>query len=76
MSNTEMGECVARVEELEIRLAFQEDMLSELNNILSRQDGELIRLREQLRALSEKHVDLQYRVDQGGESAEERPPHY
>jgi SlyX protein len=76
MSNDQIGEWAARVEELEIRVAFQEDMLSELNNILSRQDTELMRLKAQLKTLSDKHLDLQYRVDQGGEAGDERPPHY
>ncbi|MBB3168889.1 SlyX family protein [Simiduia aestuariiviva] len=76
MSEESMAACVARLEELEIRLAFQEDMLSELNTVLSRQDTELLRLREQVRTLSEKHLDLQYRVDQGSEAGDERPPHY
>lgn len=76
MSEETLATCVGRVEELEIRLAFQEDMLTELNSILSRQDAEIIKLREQVKTLSEKHLDLQYRVDQGGEAGDERPPHY
>ncbi|UTA49080.1 SlyX family protein [Simiduia sp. 21SJ11W-1] len=76
MSDDSLATCVGRVEELEIRLVFQEDMLSELNKVLARQDAELIKLREQVKSLSEKHLDLQYRVDQRGEISDERPPHY
>lgn len=64
----------ARVDELEMRTAFQEDLLAELNALLTRQDAEILRLQKRLQSLGDQHQDLQYRVEQG--PAQERPPHY
>lgn len=65
-----------RIDELEMRQAFQEDMLTELNAIMSRQDGEIMRLIAQVKSLSDKHQDLRFRVDQSDEPGNDRPPHY
>lgn len=76
MSESLVEQLQARIDELEMRQAFQEDTLNDLNAILARQDAEILKLIAQVRSVSEKHLDLQYRVDQGGEASSERPPHY
>lgn len=69
-----LQQLLSRVDELEMRTAFQEDLLAQLNELLARQDGEILKLQQQLKSLGDKHLDLQYRVEQG--PAQERPPHY
>lgn len=74
--NEQVEHLQGRIDELEMRQAFQEDTITELNNILTRQDAQLLKLSDIVRSLSDKHLDLQYRVDQSGEVSNERPPHY
>jgi len=74
------GQAQKAIEDLQSRLSFQEDTLSELNRVMSRQTGQIERLEQQLRALAGKYRDLRDAVNQGEESgdtpADERPPHY
>ncbi|TQV86337.1 SlyX family protein [Exilibacterium tricleocarpae] len=66
-----------QVEDLQGRLAFQEDTLQALNDVVARQDGEILALREQMATLAEKLKDLTYALELGGaDTAQERPPHY
>lgn len=61
-----------RIEELETRLAFQEDQLDQLNN-------SLIDAFNQVQALELAYQQLKQRVDEGDlgiNEGEERPPHY
>ncbi|BFM12399.1 SlyX family protein [Simiduia litorea] len=76
MSDDLVEQLQGRIDELEMRQAFQEDTLTELNAILARQDAEILKLIAQVRSLSDKHLDLQYRIDQGGDVSNDRPPHY
>lgn len=77
MSDPQLQQQAARIDELEMRLSFQEDTLSDLNGVIAKQDAVLMKLTEQIRSLVDKHQDLQHRVEQVGEApAQERPPHY
>ena len=66
-----------RMDELESRLAFQEDIIENLNLVVTRQDREVIQLKQQL-------AELAARVKEFGDSATvagpasgfEIPPHY
>ena len=63
------------IEELQIQVAFQENLVTQLNEIVTRQDGQILLMQRQLELLSEKLK----RVDQGGlgdMKADEPPPHY
>lgn len=63
--------------ELETRLAFQEDTINQLNDVVSRQDGDLMLLKEQVRTLAQRLLELQRLPSQGGgDLVDERPPHY
>lgn len=68
------------LEDLQSRLAFQEQTLSDLNTVVARQSEQIDRLEQQLRALAGKYRDLRDTLEQssGDETspAEERPPHY
>lgn len=67
----------ARLDELEIKLAFAEDLLESLNALVARQA-------EQIEALGREVVRLKERTERGdggvggaaGAPADERPPHY
>lgn len=65
------------IEDLQSRLAFQEDTLAELNGIVARQDRQLSELTQAFTALVKKLDDMQYERERSGAApADERPPHY
>jgi len=63
-----------RFTELEIKLAYQEDLLQTLNLIVTRQQGQISRLEETCKFLDRriKTVDGNTIIDKGVEV----PPHY
>ncbi len=66
-----------RLEELESRLSFQDDLVERLNDVVARQDRELVLLRERLRRLEAKLEEIgQSLGGPGGDSGHEVPPHY
>ncbi len=64
-----------RLIELEIKAAYQEDLLQELNNIVSRQQQQLDRLEATCKILNERIKSLSIEGS-SGENIEEVPPHY
>lgn len=66
---------IARIDELESRLAFQDDTIQALNDVLAAQQFELDRLRRSLELVAKRQADLAAQVP--GEAGEESPPpHY
>jgi uncharacterized coiled-coil protein SlyX len=65
----------ARIDELEARLAQQEQSVLELSDELYRQQLEIAQLTEELRALRGRFETLAAR-EPGGNPADELPPHY
>lgn len=66
-----------RMDELESRLAFQDDLIESLNEVVARQDRELTRLTRKLANLEDRLQDLAVSAAGGGESTgHEVPPHY
>jgi SlyX protein len=66
-----------RLDELEARLAFQDDLIENLNDVVARQDQELVRLTRKLANLEERLQDLATSASGSGESSgHEVPPHY
>lgn len=64
----------ARLNELEAKLAFAEDMIETLNQTVIRQQGQLDLLQQQLRLL---HQQLQAALpDETRNLRDEIPPHY
>jgi SlyX protein len=64
-----------RIIELEIKAAYQEDLLQALNNIVGRQQQQIDRLEATCRLLNERIKSLS--VEGGsGETIDEVPPHY
>jgi len=65
------------VDDLQMRVVFQEDTLQVLNDVISTQDQQITEMREQLRFLVEKYKSVSYSLEQSQPSAtQERPPHY
>ena len=61
--------------DLESRLAHQDQLLQELNDVVTGQQARLMQLEELCRSL----IDRVRSIGEGGESgdpADERPPHY
>ena len=65
----------AQVDQLEMKVAFQEDLLQKLDDAVFAQQQQILLLEDQVRVLSEQ---LQQIATARPESAavDERPPHY
>ncbi len=63
-----------RITDLEARLAFQDDTIQTLNDVLVTQQRTVDRLQAQLSMLARRQEDLQSRIE--GEGDEAPPPHY
>jgi SlyX protein len=63
--------------DLQTRLAYQEDTITQLNLVVTKQDGEIIQLQKQMLLLAKRLDELLYVQEQGGgDVVNERPPHY
>ncbi|WP_137939903.1 SlyX family protein [Chitinivorax sp. B] len=65
-----------RINELEIKLSFQEDLLDTLNQTVVLQQQQIDSLQRQLQMLYQQFRDMKDRGEEGGLLANERPPHY
>lgn len=65
-----------RIIELEIKAAYQEDLLQALNQIVSRQQQQIDRLEGTCRLLNERIQSLSTQQTGIAEPAQEIPPHY
>jgi len=63
-----------RVTELEIKVAYQEDLLQTLNDVVSEQQQQLIRLEELSRLLGQRIKNMT--ASEGINQGVELPPHY
>lgn len=63
-----------RIADLEARLAFQDDTIQTLNDVLVAQQRSVDRLQAQLGVLARRQEDMQSRI--GAEEDEAPPPHY
>jgi SlyX protein len=71
------SELSSRIDELESRLAFQDDLIESLNQVVSRQDHDLAMLTLRLQELSAKINEIGEAAATATPSAEsEAPPHY
>jgi SlyX protein len=63
--------------DIQTRLAYQEDLLNELNQIVSRQDAEILTLKQHVRQLGKRVEDfLTSPAQENVDISDERPPHY
>lgn len=73
------ADCVdLNVEELQTRLAYQEDTILTLNDQIARHDAELKILQAQVQELNKKLNDTAFKLESGigAATSEEQPPHY
>ncbi|MGB5490544.1 MAG: SlyX family protein [Woeseiaceae bacterium] len=61
--------------DLESRLAHQDQLLNELNEVVTSQQGKIMQLDALCKSLIER-VRSMSDVAPGGDSGDERPPHY
>ena len=74
---SELQALIRRVEELENQAAFQDELQERLNEVVARQDRELIQLREQVKKLAERLRELGETAAGGAPGpVDEVPPHY
>lgn len=71
----EMEEVVQQLFDVQTQLAYQEDMVRELNDALALQQQEILVLRRQLQLLKQRQDDMASEPT-GPDSPDEPPPHY
>jgi SlyX protein len=73
-----MSDIEEQLIDVQTRVAYQEDTLAQLNDVITRQDAEIVQLKQQVRLLAQRLDELARNPSQGDEadSATERPPHY
>jgi SlyX protein len=64
-----------RLENIETKITFQEDLIEELNNVVYQQQKRLDRLEAMYESLV-RHIESQAEAKNEGMPANERPPHY
>lgn len=64
-----------RLVRIETKISFSEDLLEELNHTVFRQQAQIERLQEQVRALATQLQDLRH-ASGGRDPHDEMPPHY
>ncbi len=65
------------IADLQSRVAFQEDTLQALNQVIADQDAGIRQLQKQVQLLNKKLNDIANNIGQGGsQEGEEPPPHY
>ena len=64
-----------RLVNIEMKIAFQEDLIEELNKTIYQQQQKLERLEAVCRSLA-GHLESLAAAKDGGMTANERPPHY
>ena len=65
----------ARIIELEIKLAYQEDLLQALNKVVADQHKQIGKLEETCKMLNDKIKHLAM-AERNPQAMDERPPHY
>ena len=72
-----MKDVINEIIDLQTRLAYQEDTIQQLNNVVTQQDATILQLQQQMRLLAKRIDELSFAQDRvGGEITNERPPHY
>jgi SlyX protein len=70
-----LDELTGRIEELESQAAFQDELHQRLNEIVARQDREILELKRQLAELGARIMEVGEQAA-GADPGQEVPPHY
>ena len=65
-----------RIIEIETKLAFQEDTLQALNEVVCRQQNQIEQLEAKLVLLIDRYKQLSAEQGAGNTPVDEKPPHY
>ena len=66
-----------QLEDLQMKVAYQEDTIQSLNDVVVGQSQAIARINEQVQLLNQKLRQFESGVDQSDTNTiEERPPHY
>ncbi len=77
MSEQTLNELGDELIELQTRIAYQEDTINQLNQVITKQDADILQLQHQMRILAKRIDELSFAQGDGGEDiTNERPPHY
>ncbi len=73
-----MSDIEEQLIDVQTRVAYQEDTLAQLNDVITKQDAEIVQLKQQMRLLAQRLDELARDPVQGGETdiTNDRPPHY
>jgi SlyX protein len=72
-----MKDVVNELIEIQTRLAYQEDTIQQLNNVVTQQDATILQLQQQMRLLVKRIDEISFAQDgSSDEINNERPPHY
>ena len=63
-----------RFEDLEVRLAYQDQMLTELNDVVTNQQARIMQLEQRVKSLVERLAAMADAAP--ADAGEEKPPHY
>ena len=69
-------DCASRLDELESRLAFQDDLIDSLNKVVTRQDRQIADMASQFKDLAARISDQAETAADGTAAEHEIPPHY
>ncbi len=77
VSTSELTELQQQIENLETKIAFQDDAIEQLNQVITKQDAIIRKMEEKFLAIGEKLQDMQSQMpDKPFNPADELPPHY
>ncbi len=65
-----------QVDRLEMKIAFQEDLLQKLDDAVFAQQQQILLLEDQVRVLSEQLQQIATARPEAMSAVDERPPHY
>lgn len=73
-----MSDIEEQLIDVQTRVAYQEDTLAQLNDVITKQDAEIVQLKQQMRLLAQRLDELARDPAQAGETdiPNDRPPHY
>lgn len=73
-----MSDIEEQLIDVQTRVAYQEDTLAQLNEVITKQDAEIVQLKQQIRLLAQRLDELARDPAQAGDTeiVNDRPPHY